>query len=71
MEGKLTECILEGTMGGWVVRGWWKLNVQMNVGYVDGKMLSGYWVNRLKDKCWIGIEVGKDTWKVDGPVVVV
>lgn len=48
----LNVCWMERWMDG-QLEGACKLNVSMNVGYMDGRMLSGYWVNRLKGECWI------------------
>lgn len=57
-------------MARWLEVGW-KLNVGMNVGYMSGRMLLGYWVKGLKDECWMNRGSWKDTWKVDGWVMVV
>lgn len=48
--------------GGWVVRGWWKLNVQMNVGYMDSKMLLGKQTEHGVES-GSGVETWVDKWK--------
>lgn len=39
-----------------------KLNLSLNVGYMDGRTLSGSWVHRLKDECWMQVRRIHGRW---------